>query len=132
MPFSVFSASLCYFTFLLSILLLLLHVTSLSSYLHSRFLSLSQPLFHISLQMTSAVIFSYLYTAANIVQPHTVRIAASWVICLQGTPKKKSSGAASKSSPEKTPTAVTPRNVAAVSAALAAGVPAGEAASSIC
>jgi hypothetical protein len=42
----------------------------------------------------------------------------------QVTPKKK--GASSKSSPEKTPVATTPRNVAAVSAALAAGVPAGQ------
>jgi hypothetical protein len=46
------------------------------------------------------------------------------VVCVQVTPKKK--GASSKSSPEKTPAATTPRNVAAVSAALAAGVPAGQ------
>ena len=47
-------------------------------------------------------------------------------LVVQGSPKKKAaSSSSSKSSPEKPPAAVTPRNVAAVSKALAAGVPAG-------
>jgi len=45
----------------------------------------------------------------------------------EGTPKKKAASGSAKSSPDKpTTTAATPRNVAAVSKALAAGVPAGQ------
>jgi hypothetical protein len=46
---------------------------------------------------------------------------------MQGTPKKKTAAAtAAKSSPDKSAATATPKNVAAVSKALAAGVPAGE------